>query len=288
MGDDLETMVVKENVDFKKLKKAIEGAGLTQREINLLARNIQKPIKGIKTYNHRWSRKCSKIGIMSDTHMGIKKFKEEETLGAFKFFEKKKVHAIYHAGDILEGMSGRDGQIYELSHIGAQAQLDYAETIFNQTKLPIYAIGGNHDEWFMKKANLGLNIGTELENRLPNFHFLGFGEADVKLAKNTTMKLFHGNDGTAYAASYKGQKLIESLSGGEKPNIIVSGHYHKALQMFVRNVHHFEAGTMCGQTEWMRGKKIDAHMGYWYLEVYHNQNGVDRIVSEFIPLFEGL
>jgi len=283
---DLEMKLKKEEKRFRKLKKAIDDAGLTDKEVAQLTRKLEKPNVDYKVHQHRWSKKRSKLGVISDTHIGHEKFRGEDLLKAFKFFEKKGVHAIYHVGDILEGMSGRDGQIYELSHIGADAQISYAEKLFKETKLPVYAITGNHDEWYMKKANIGLDIGKELEKRVPNYHHLGNSEADVKLAKNTVMKLFHANDGTAYAMSYKGQKLIESLSGGEKPNIILSGHYHKALSMFVRNVFHFEAGTLCGQTGWMRGKKIDAHMGYWYLEIYHDKAGVERIVSEFVPIYE--
>ena len=40
--------------------------------------------------------------------------------------------------------------------------------------------------------------------------------------------------------SYKLQKLMESFTGGEKPNIVLSGHYHKALYMFNRNIHGLE------------------------------------------------
>jgi len=100
------------------------------------------------------------------------------------------------------------------------------------------------------------------------------------------MKLYHGNDGSAYAISYKLQKLIESFTGGEKPNIVLSGHYHKAMEMFSRNVFGFECGTLCGQTRWMRGKKIQAHMGFGIIEVWKNGRGIQRLRHEFFPYYE--
>lgn len=136
------------------------------------------------------------------------------------------------------------------------------------------------------KADIGLDIGSLIEASCPNFTCLGEWEADVEIMPGITMKLIHGNDGSAYATSYKLQKLIESFTGGEKPNIVLSGHYHKALYAFIRNVHGFECGTLCGQTRWMRGKKIQAHMGFGIIEVWKNGNGVQRLRHEFFPYYE--
>jgi len=88
------------------------------------------------------------------------------------------------------------------------------------------------------------------------------------------------------ATSYKLQKLIESFSVGVKPHIVLSGHYHKALYMFSRGVHGLECGTLCGQTAWMRGKKIPAHMGFGFCRVYYNRRGVERFLHEFVPWYE--
>jgi hypothetical protein len=110
-------------------------------------------------------------------------------------------------------------------------------------------------------------------------------EADVQIAPGVVMKLFHGNDGTAYADSYKMQKLIESFEGGKKPAIILSGHYHKQIAIFRRNVFGFECGTLCGQTRFMRGKKIQAHKGFGIIEVWVDRNGVARLRHEFFPYY---
>ena len=98
--------------------------------------------------------------------------------------------------------------------------------------------------------------------------------------------LFHANDGTAYANSYKGQKLIESLLEIEKPNLIFSGHYHKSLYQFARGIHQWESGTICRQTGFMRGKKIPAHVGFWMVEVEHEKGKVIGVSSKWYTLPE--
>lgn len=108
----------------------------------------------------------------------------------------------------------------------------------------------------------------------------------MELRPNLVIKLYHGGDGTAYADSYKIQKLIESFTGGEKPNIVFSGHYHKSLYLARRNIHGFEAGTLCSQTKFMRGKKIPAHMGFGIVDIFPDKTGVPRIRHEWIQLYE--
>jgi len=268
-----------------KIAEYIEN--LTDKEKEYLFKTIKSSFRNdIPVHRHYFSKRHIKIGVISDTHIGHKMFIPELLVKAFKYFKKEAVDGIYHIGDIVEGMSGRDGHVYELSHIGGQAQVDYAVELFSMTDLSIYAITGNHDLWLKKKANVGFDVGKTLEQKLKNFTFLGEEEADVKLARNVIMKLFHPNDGSAYARSYKIQKLVESFEGGKKPNILLQGHYHKAGYDFIRNVHAFDAGTIMGQSRWMRGKKLSANIGFWLLDIYFGKQGVDRLSMTFVPYYK--
>lgn len=260
---------------------------LSDDEISLLLSHFKEPPMVLKEFDHKFYNKHAKFGVISDTHIGIKQFDEDLFLRAYKYFRKEGVHIVYHPGDVLEGMSGREGHIYELGQIGFQNQIDYAERLFRVMQgIDVFAITGNHDDWYMKKNNSGVNVGEELEKRLGNFHYLGRNEADIELHDGVKLKLFHPNDGTAYAPGYKLMKLAESLGGGEKPSILFQGHYHKALYMFNRNIHMYEAGTICGQTEFMRGKKIAAHKGFWVVDVYFNSSGVERVKNIFVPKYD--
>jgi predicted phosphodiesterase len=188
---------------------------------------------------------------------------------------------VLHPGDHLEGMSGRPGHVYELAQIGYEAQADRCIDLYSQIpkEIPIYGIDGNHDNWFKSKHDIGIVVGKQLENRLPNYHHLGEWEGTLPVS-HVRIMLFHANDGTAYANSYKGQKLVESLDA-VKPALIFSGHYHKSLYQYVRRIHMWESGTICRQTEWMRGKKIQAHVGFWRVEVEHNHGRVLGVESKW-------
>jgi hypothetical protein len=120
-------------------------------------------------------------------------------------------------------------------------------------------------------------------------NYLGQSSALIELTPNCTLELRHPLDGTAYAISYKTQKLIEAMSGGEKPNILAVGHYHKMEYIFYRNVHCFQTGCFQAQTPWMKGKQIAAFMGGWIVEVNVNDDGtITRIKQEYIPFYKAI
>lgn len=82
------------------------------------------------------------------------------------------------------------------------------------------------------------------------------------------------------------QKYLNSISGGQKPDIIAEGHYHKAMYMFYRNVHFFESGALQDQTIFMKKKQTPSMTGYWIIDAWANKHGVDKIKSEFVPFFQ--
>ena len=266
-----------------ELEKILEKEDITEQEAITALKSFGRKPKSAKKLGI--SGKHFKYGYFSDPHIGHEAFREDLFDKANKLYRKEKVDFILDMGDTLEGMSGRDGHIYELTHVGFSQQIKYATGLLNQLRAPIFGIDGNHDGWYKNKGNGGIIVGEELEQRVKLYTHLGEGEGDLQVNPHVKIKLFHPNDGSAYAASYKLQKLIESFSGGEKPEIVHSGHYHKALYTFIRNVHGFESGTLSGQSRFMRGKKLAAHMGFGIVDVFYNKNGVDRLIHTFVPCY---
>lgn len=264
-----------------KLEKLLSDNNITEQELkNILNSASKRPSQGIVI---RPSSKHVKFGYFSDPHIGHEQFSEKGFEYMRKQFDKEGVDLVLCPGDILEGMSGRPGHIYELTHIGFTQQAQYATDLLSQLKQPIVAITGNHDYWYAKKNNGGLIVGEDLDKRIKNYTHVGENEGDVSI-DNIKIKLFHGADGTAYADSYKIQKLIESFSPGEKPNIVLSGHYHKALYLYRRGVHGFEAATLCGQSRYMRGKKIQAHTGFGICDMKYGNRGIANLTHTFYPI----
>lgn len=258
---------------------------ITEQEVRVILKSLraERP-KGITRVPI--SRRSFTFGYISDCHIGHKMFRADLFDYMVRFFRKERPDFILNPGDHVEGMSGRPGHVYELSHIGFDQQFQRAVQLYRQLDgFDHYGIDGNHDQWFYKKNDNGVVVGLELQRALKRYHYLGQDEGDLVVA-GVRIKLYHAGDGTAYATSYKLQKLIESFTGGDKPNIVLSGHYHKALYMFSRGVHGFECGTLCGQTSWMRGKKIPAHMGFGIVRIWHNRTGVERLSHTFVPWYE--
>jgi DNA polymerase II small subunit/DNA polymerase delta subunit B len=267
-----------------KLETLMEKHQLTPSELELIIKNSKKYINNEETKKLNIGSKKFYYAYFSDSHIGHKEFKPQVYEQMLRLITKYKPDFVFNMGDTLEGMSNRPGHIYELSHIGFSQQFNYAKELLSQIEIPIYGIDGNHDGWYEQKSNIGIIVGEELQRTIPNYNNLGQMEGDLNI-DGIQIKLFHGNDGSAYATSYKLQKLIESFSGGEKPQIVHSGHYHKSLYMFLRNVHGLESGTLCGQSKFMRGKKLQAHVGFGFIKVYHDGKSITRFNHEFVPYY---
>jgi len=224
-----------------------------------------------------------KIGAITDTHIGSKYFKRERLIQAFDEFKKEGVDFVTHSGDVTEGMSNRPGHIYELDQLGYNDQREEAVEILSHWKGKMFLIDGNHDRWFIKSN--GALIVQDIAQRLPDAEFLGHDEGDISLNGFATLKLWHGEDGSSYAVSYRIQKVIESLSGGEKPQVMFFGHTHKSTYLFDRNIHCYSMGCIESQSKWMRGKRISAHTGFWIIDLWVNEQGVSKAGSTFYPFY---
>lgn len=225
-----------------------------------------------------------RVGAITDTHIGSVDFHEERLYQAFEEFRKAKVDFIAHAGDVLEGMSNRPGHIYELTHLGYEKQKEYAVSLFSEwTDTDIFAISGNHDRWYVKSA--GANALADISKEVKNFHFLGHDEGEISLKGKAVLRLWHGEDGSSYALSYRLQKILESLTGGEKPNAMIVGHVHKYVDIFERHVHCTSIGCIQSQTRWMRSKRISAHPGFAIIDYYVNDSGICSKTSTWNPFY---
>lgn len=271
------------NGDVKRGALLEKVSNLRDAEIEVILRSLKKPEKS-QPKHYEWGTESVKFIACGDTHWGHNKSSPDFWWRLCDMAASENVSCILHAGDILEGMSGRPGHIYELDAVGFDAQVDLACSYLNQAPCPIKAIDGNHDAWYQEKGNIGLISGKQIEKMVPHFTHLGQDEATITV-NGLKIMLWHGRDGASYALSYRLQKFIEGLSGGDKPHILLSGHAHKSVQLDCRNVQAFEVGTGCSQTKFMRGKKLAAHVGFWVIEAFPNGTGLERIRSEWIPMY---
>lgn len=284
--EQLGSLITRKERSMSKFSKAVDRMGLTEQEAVDALRSLKRGTRSVDTTKITISDKSFSFGYFSDPHIGSKMFSPELFAYMVKFFQREKPDFILNPGDHLEGMSGRPGHVYELAQVGLSQQLKYAVSLYSQLdNFDHYGIDGNHDQWYFKKGDQGTIVGEELQKSLKKYHHLGQDEGDL-VVNNIRIRLVHAGDGSAYATSYKLQKKIEAFSGGVKPHILLSGHYHKALYMFSRGIHGLECGTLCGQTVFMKGKGLPAHMGFGLVRVFFNHRGVERFVHEFVPWYE--
>ena len=118
-----------------------------------------------------------------------------------------------------------------------------------------------------------------------NLPLLGHDEGDIKLNDNVSIRLWHGEDRNSYALSYRVQKILESLQGGDKPSIMFCGHTHKYVKLFERNVHAISIGCLEDQTKWMRGKRLAANPGFGIYDITFNNTGVTKLNETFYPFY---
>lgn len=125
-----------------------------------------------------------------------------------------------------------------------------------------------HEGWF--QADAGLRIGWYLQNwceergRKDLVH-IGHMEQDVIFKRphgEMRMRIMHPGGGTPYATSYPSQKMVESFQGGDKPHVLVIGHYHKFDVSYPREVLTIMPGCTEDQTSFMRKLKIRAEVGF--------------------------
>lgn len=226
-----------------------------------------------------------KFAIMGDTQFGSKYAQITYLHDFYDLCAREGIKDVYHTGDITDGLKMRPGHEYELYEVSADEMRD--DVIKNYPKrdgITTHFITGNHDASIYK--HIGYDIGQAIANARPDMKYLGRDCAVVNLTPNCTLELRHPWDGTAYAISYKIQKMIEAMESDSKPNILAVGHYHKCEYIFYRNVHALQTGCFQGQTPFTRGKGISVHMGGWIVTIHVDANGyIQRFSPEFIPCY---
>ena len=255
----------------------------SEKELKLLAKG-GLPMEYKHTPVHDFSGEHVTIGYFTDPHIGSVYTDYDYLTAAREKWAEQNVDMIVCCGDVTEGLSNRPDHIYQCTEYGYDAQKEKAIEILGQFDFcPVYMIDGNHDRWYIK--NSGGKIVKDICDSLgEGFEFLGHDEGDI-LINDVKIKLWHGEDGNSYALSYRLQKLLESLSGGEKPHVMFCGHTHKYVKIFERNVHCISCGCIEKQSKWMRGKKIAAHTGFGIEHLVINESGVGRITDTFFPFY---
>lgn len=232
--------------------------------------------------------KTLKIAIMGDTQMGSKYTQLTHLNNFYDICKEEGIKDVYHTGDITDGLKMRVGHEYELYAVSADDMIeDVVKRYPKRDGITTHFITGNHDASIYKQV--GYDVGNAIARQRDDMEYIGRDCAVVYLTPKCKLELRHPWDGTAYALSYKLQKMIESMESDSKPNILAVGHYHKAEYMFYRNVHALQTGCFQAQTPFTRGKNISVHLGGWIVEIKVTDDGtIKSFAPKFIPYYASI
>lgn len=230
--------------------------------------------------------KILRFAVMGDTQFGSKYAQITYLHDFYDLCKREGITDVYHTGDLTDGLKMRLGHEYELYEVSADDMRD--DVVKNYPRIEgitTHFITGNHDASIYK--HVGYDIGQSIAMLRPDMNYLGRDCAVVDLTPNCPLELRHPWDGTAYAISYKIQKMIEAMESDSKPKILAVGHYHKAEYLFYRDVHALQTGCFQSQTPFTRGKGISVHMGGWLVTVHVDDEGtIHRFGHDFIPYYK--
>jgi hypothetical protein len=231
------------------------------------------------------------FGAMGDTHLCSKQERLEELHDLYRIYAANGIRTVFHAGNYIDGEAKFNK--FELKVHGMDAQLAYLGEHY--PSLPggqtLMISGDDHEGWFNQSS--GVDIGYYMQKVMErsgrtDIKNLGYMECFVPLrhaesGAETKLHVMHPGGGSAYATSYTVQKICESYEGGEKPAILLAGHYHKAEHLEIRNIHCFQTGCFQDQTIFARKKRLTFTIGGWIIMARQNPEtgAVEEVVSYF-------
>jgi len=281
----------------KKLKVTLDDADKILHDMSARGYNVQEGVLSRVGGTPRVEVKHFfgpevRFGVVSDTHIGNFHSLEEQLAEAYEVFEREGITRVYAPGNLLDGEKTYRGQEYEINVQGVDNVVANLARVWPKIpSITTYQVASStcHEGYYFKSA--GVLIGKLIEAARPDMVYLGLDEADIALLdvpSHPFLRIIHPGGGSSYAQSYRPQKIVESYSGAEKPTVLIIGHYHKVGFYDIRNVATFQAGCLERQTPFMRKRALEAHMGFWIIELRLTDEGsLRRVRSEWFKYYLG-
>lgn len=235
------------------------------------------------------------VGLVGDTHLACKECRLDALHAQYDLFEREGIKTVLHAGNIVDGYIPRiNGASVLCSGVDDQAQYVIDHYPARKSITTHFITGDDHEGWWQKE---GFNFGAYLamlakEQGRTDLNYIGHIEADVEIkcrgtSRSTIIKVQHPGGGSAYSRSYTGQKQVEAFQGGEKPDVLVQGHYHVSNYMNDRNVHVISLPGFQDQTVFARKKRLRMEIGGALLSFKVSETGaLTRCRVEFNIFFD--
>lgn len=211
-----------------------------------------------------------RFGVVSDNHIGSKYARLDVLNDLYDFFKREGIEHVYNCGNWIDGEARFNRHDLEPWAHGMDNQLEgFARQYPARPGIKTYYIAGDDHEGWYEGVDIGLRARqTAAQMGRTDLHYLGYMEAYIALSRRgaprscrSVMGVVHPGGGSAYALSYSPQKAVESYQGGEKPAVVLFGHWHKMDVFNYRNVWIIQCGCTQDQTPFLRKKRIEVHVG---------------------------
>jgi predicted phosphodiesterase/biotin operon repressor len=221
------------------------------------------------------------FGVVSDTHLCSKNQQLTFLKDFYQRCADRGIDTVYHCGDMIDGEGLYRGHEHSIFVHGFDDQVAYAIENYPKVEgITTELVGGNHDLVYVKRA--GADPCVPISNARSDIVYHGPYSAWIQIAENALMYLLHPDGGSAYAHSYKLQKIIESFEGGKKPRLTFVGHWHMWNHTKARNVDGWLPGCFQSQTEYERRKALQPVIGGNIITVEFDDEGdVRHVTPEF-------
>lgn len=290
-GTTVEAMANQFNCAPRTIREVLQALSTNGHNIELINGGVElsgqiRPSKPSTIDISKFTARTIKFGLTADNHLGSKYCRNDVLNALFDIWESQGVDTVYQLGNMIDG-DARFNRFDLLAH-GMEEQVNFFVKHWPKRDgiVTKFITGDDHEGWYCQRE--GVDIGRVIEGyarqeKREDLVYLGHMEHDIVFQApqgSAIMRLIHAGGGSAYATSYSAQKIVESYQGGEKPAILLIGHYHKAEYGYPREVHCVQGGCTEDQTPFMRKLKIQAHVGGWTISFNLDDAG---IVHGFTP-----
>jgi hypothetical protein len=183
-----------------------------------------------------------RVAVISDLHFGSKWCGRSQMRDFLNRVRDMGITRVLGPGDNLDGVYRHS--LWEQSHRGFSEQADdFGELWRDYPDLFLDFIDGNHCDTLSESC--GMEAGRALVERMrgggvTNLQYHGTRSAFLRMG-GATVHLWHPRGSGSYALSYKLQKKVEGYAPGQKPDVLLTGHYHQFCYVNERGVH----GLLC-------------------------------------------
>lgn len=214
----------------------------------------------------------TQLCIVSDTHFGNIHQQLHFLNEIYEEAYKRGITTVLHCGDLVDGnYTNRPEQPRQQFLHGFDEQIGYVVDMYPKVNgITTNFILGSHDETHYK--NDQATAGFWIPKCRKDMIYLGQDTADININK-IKITMDHPGGGSSNSVSYQLQKRIELLEAGNKPKILLAGHYHKSYAFVYRNVRGILVGSCCDVTQFQHKKGLSNAIGAYFLDIYSDKNG---------------